>query len=51
MIVQEKEEIRVLRGGVHDEKQRTGDGALGNTEEGGIQGRESVVTSDTEGVR
>ena len=38
-------------GSVHDEKQRTENGALGNTTEGGIEGRESVITSDTEGAR
>ena len=32
-------------GSVHDVKQCTENGALGNTTEGGIQGRESVITS------
>jgi len=35
--------------GVHDEKQRTENEALSNTAGGCIQGRESVVTYDTEG--
>ena len=38
-------------GSVHDVKQRTKNGALGNTSGGGTQGRESVITSDTEGAR
>ena len=42
--------LRGYRGSVHDEKQRTENGALGNTI-GGIQRRESVITSDTEGTR
>jgi len=39
------------RGSVHDEKQRTENGALENTTGGGIQGREGVITSDTEAAR
>jgi len=39
------------RGSVHDEKLWTENGALGNTTGGGTQGGESVITSDTEGVR
>jgi len=39
------------RGSVHDEKQGTENGALGNTTGGGTQGRKSVITSDTEGAR
>ena len=39
------------RGSVHDEKQGTKNGALGNTTGGGTQGRKSVITSDTEGAR
>ena len=38
-------------GSVHDEKQRTENGALGNTTGGGAQGRKGVITSDTEGAR
>jgi len=38
-------------GSVHDVKQRTKNGALGDATGGGIEGRESVVTSDTEGSR
>jgi len=36
---------------VRDEKERTENGALENTTGGGIQGRESVITSDTLGAR
>ena len=36
---------------VHDEKHGTEIGALGDTTGGGTQGRESVITSDTEGAR
>jgi len=39
------------RGTVHDEKQRTENGALGDATGGGIEGRESVITSNTEGAR
>ena len=39
------------RGSVHDEKQAAENGALENTTGGGTQGRESVITSDTEGAR
>ena len=39
------------RGSVHDGKQWTKNGALGNTTGGGTQVRESVVTSDTEGAK
>ena len=35
-------------GSVHDEKQETQNGTLGNTTGGGTQGRKSVITSDTE---
>ena len=38
-------------GSVHDEKQRTKNGALGNTTGRRIQGRESVITSDAEEAR
>ena len=38
-------------GSVHDENQRTENGALGDATGGGIEGRESVITSDTEGAR
>jgi len=42
----------VLRGLCkHDEKQRNENGALRDTTGGSIQGRESVITSDTEGAR
>jgi len=40
-----------MRGSVHDKKQGTKKGALGNTTARGIQGQESVITSDTEGAR
>ena len=44
--------MRILRGGsVHDEKQRTKNAAMGDIIGGGKQGRESVITSDTEGAR
>ena len=39
------------RGSVHDEKQGTENGALGNTTGGSTQRRKSVITSDTEGAR
>ena len=39
------------RGSVHDEKQGTKNGAMGNATRGGTQGRKSVITSDTEGAR
>ena len=32
---------------VHDEKQRTENGALGDATGGGVEGRESVITSDS----
>jgi len=38
-------------GSVHDENQRTENGALGDATGGGIEGRESVITSDTEAAR
>jgi len=38
-------------GSVHDKKQRTENGALGHATGGGVEGRESVITSDTEGAR
>ena len=38
-------------GSVHGEKQRTENGALGNTTAGGIEGEESVIKSDTVGAR
>jgi len=38
-------------GSVHDKKQRTENGALGNATGGGVEGRESVITSETEGAR
>jgi len=37
-------------GSVHDKKHRTENGALGDAT-GGVEGRESVITSDTEGAR
>ena len=40
-----------VRGSVHDEKQGTKNGALGNTTGGDRQGRKSVITSDTEVAR
>ena len=40
------------RGSVHDEKQGTENGALTDaTGGGGIEGRKSVITSNTEGAR
>jgi len=36
---------------MHDKKQRTKNGALGNATGGGIERRESVITSDMEGAR
>ena len=38
-------------GSVHDKKQRTENGAMGEATGGGVEGRESVITSDTEGAR
>ena len=38
-------------GSVHGEKQRTENGALGNTTAGGIEGEESVIKSDTVAAR
>jgi len=38
-------------GSVHEEKQRTENSAFGDATGGGIKGRESVITSDTEGAR
>ena len=38
-------------GSVHDEKQRTENGALGDATGGGIEGRESVITSNREEAR
>ena len=48
-----REEMTVLRGcvGLHNEKQRTENGTLGDATGGCIQGRESVITSDAEGAR
>ena len=52
MVVQGNGEDESGEGGsVHDEKQRTENAALRNTTGGGIEGRESVVSSDTEGAR
>jgi len=51
VMVQGKGEVKVLRGWcIYDEKQRTENGALGNATGRGIEGRESVTTSDTEGA-
>jgi len=38
-------------GNVHDKKQRTENGGLEDATGGGVEGRESVITSDTEGAR
>ena len=38
-------------GSVHDEKQRTENGALGDATGGGVKGRETVITSDMEEAR
>jgi len=38
-------------GSLHDKKQRTENGALGDATGGGVEGQESVITSDTEGAR
>jgi len=38
-------------GSVHDKKQRSENRALGDATGGGIEGQESVITSDTEGAR
>jgi len=44
-MVEERGEMKVLKGGnVHDEKQRTKNGALGDATGAGIEGRESVMT-------
>jgi len=51
VVIQWKGDDSAERGSVHDEKQGTENGALGNTTGGGIQGRESVITSDTKGAR
>jgi len=36
---------------VHDKKQRTENGVLGDATGGSVEGRESVITSDTGGAR
>jgi len=46
--------MRVLRGywgSVHDKKQTTENGALGDATRGCVEGRESVIASDMEGAR
>jgi len=49
--LREREEMSGEGSGVHDEKQRTKNRALRNTTGRGIQGRQMVVTFDTEGSR
>ena len=36
---------------VHDKKQRTENGVLGDATGGSVEGRESVITSNTEGAK
>jgi len=47
--LRERDEMRVLRGSVHDKKARDQELSLGDTTR--TDGRESIITSDTEGTR
>ena len=51
MVKGTREDESAERGSVHNEQQRTENGALETTTGGGTQGRECVITSNTVGAR